>query len=316
MVKLFFALCGGIFLCFSSPIKSYIYEVKILRAWDEAAQEHKIIIGCSDFHDKMHEANSAQRTYITHLLAKQNQSMKIILEDLSSPNNSGSYGHKQFWLNSNRGILASLTKECIALGLDAENIEYRYCRVISLGGLLRQLDQSSYISQPACAIRIYSLIDEVQQMMQKILSYDDGSALNRWYKENCAEVKKSMHALRLQEHNALSSAAYFEKITQRSNRLLTLKKLLTFDSGLVDCALVHSIIHAADKGVIVALAGGTHIDRAFEQLKAQGYTQIYATPVSFIHDYDVANSLGSPIMPGGYCVKPEPIELTVLEEYL
>jgi len=314
--KLFFATLVGIAFCSVYSLKAYIYEIKVLRKWDDAAHRYQFVIGCSDFHDKTHSANGQQRSYLTHLLAKQNKSMKVILEDLSSPNNIGSYGHKQFWLNSNRGILASLTKECKTLGLDAENIEYRYCRVISLGGLLRQLDRSPYESQPACAIRVSSLVDEVRGAMKQVLNYNDGTSLNRWYKESCAQVKKSMQALGLDEHAPLSSAAYFEKISAGSNKLLILKRLLTFDSGLLDCALTHSIINTADKAIVVALAGGTHIDRAFEQLKARGYTQIYTTPVSFRHDYDVANALGSPIMPGGYCVKPEPIELSLLEEYL
>ena len=301
-------------ICFSLS-NGYIYEIKVLKKWDKETDNYCLIIGCSDFHDKMHPSNTAQRAYLTGLLSTCHSSMKVILEDLSSPNSSGSYGCKQFWLNSHRGILASLAKECSAQGLDVENIEYRYSRVIALGGLLTQLHESAYKSSPACAIRIGCLVDEVDQMIKKIETYCDNAGLNYWYKESCNRIKKNMRALHLESSKELSSAAYFEKEAPR-NRLIFLKKLLTFDSNLLDCALVHSIINTSNKSVIVALAGGTHIDRAFEKLVTQGYTQIYATPVSFRHDYDIANALGSPILPGGYCIKPAAIDLHILEEYI
>ena len=311
-----------LFFCFQiatpAMLHAYIYEIKVLRGWNKNSKKPCFIIGCSDFHDKMHQSNSEQRSYLTNLFKSQNAAAtKIILEDLSSPNVNGLYGHKQFWLNSNRGILASLTKDCKALGLDADNIEYRYCRVIALGGLLRQLNQSPYQSAPTCAIKVSSLVGEVQQMIKQISSYNDGQAMVHWYKESCAQVHRSMQSLYLSSYADTSCAAYFDKVARHGNRMLFLKRLLTFDSALLDCALVHTILSATGKkSTVIALAGGTHIDRAFEQLKLQGYTQVYATPVSFKRDYDVANALGSPIMPGGYCVKPEPIKLDVLKEYL
>ncbi len=315
-------IISALFFCFMmiipTVLNGYIYEIKVLRGWDKKNKKPCFVIGCSDFHDKTHNANTEQRTYLTHLFKSQDKATtKIILEDLSSPNNTGAYGHKQFWLNSNRGILASLTKDCKAMGLDADNIEYRYCRVIALGGLLRQINQSPYQSAPTSTIKVSSLIDEVQGMMKQVSQYNDGKSLVAWYKESCTQVRRSMQSLYMQSYAASSCAAYFDKVARYGNKLLFLKRLLTFDSALFDCTLVHNILRAVtNKSTVVALAGGTHIDRAFEQLKLQGYTQVYATPVSFKRDYDVANSLGSPIMPGGYCVKPEPIKLDVLKNYL
>ena len=39
---------------------AFIYEVKILRKWDNKYSRYQYVIGFSDFHDKIHEKNKMQ----------------------------------------------------------------------------------------------------------------------------------------------------------------------------------------------------------------------------------------------------------------
>lgn len=306
-----------IFLIWAGMLQSYIYEIKVLRKWDAQAQRYHYVIGLSDFHDKAHDANQVQRNQlVTMLCALKPATHKILVEDLSSPNEFGKGRCNQFMLTSQKGILASLAQQCHKLGLDVDNIEYRYCRVICLGGLLTQINESPYRFEPARTVRIATLLEEVEHMLAQIKEFSDGKQLNAWYGQSCNDVGHALKKLKFHASHSLSCADYIQKASASVDRMGLLKHLLTFDSALVDCLLVHAIINAANKERIIAIAGGTHITRAFDQLTKLGYSKLYSSKTRFNKDYDLANCLGSNIQPGGFCMKPVPLDVSVLQDFL
>lgn len=300
-----------------SFLQGYIYEIKVLRKLHPETKGYTTVIGLSDFHDKFDETNAAQRAQLIHYISQADkQKLKIIVEDLSSANSCGTCGWNQYILASTQGLLAGLSEQCKSQGCVTDNIEYRYCRVISLGGLLLQVHESPYNYQPACAITVSSLIQEVEDMVQRVKSFNDGSAINDWYKK-CSDLASSkLDTLYLHTHASLSSAAYVHKGASKNDRLAFLKELLTFDSALVDCALVHSVVQAKDQSCVLIIAGGTHIKNAFDQLQKFGYQPSYASTISYSREYDLSKALGSPIMNGGYAVKPKPIAIDIVKNYL
>lgn len=306
-----------IFFMWAGMLQGYIYEIKVLRKWDAKAARYHYVIGLSDFHDKAHDANVVQREQLVKMLCNINPaSSKILVEDLSSPNSFGKGRCNQFMLTSQKGILASLAQQCHKLGLDVDNIEYRYCRVICLGGLLTQINESPYRFEPARTVRIATLLEEVEHMLAQIQAYSDGKPLDAWYHQSCKEVSHALKKLKFHSFHSLSCADYIQQASKSVERMGLLKHLLTFDSALVDCMLVHAIANAADKERVVAIAGGTHITRAFDQLAKLGYSKMYSSKTQFHKDYDLANCLGSNILPGGYCMKPAPLDVSILQDFL
>lgn len=301
-------------MAFPMVVHAYVYEIKVLHVPHSMGNGY--IIGCSDYHDKFHPINDGQRAELLNYISKPNkQSIKLILEDLSSPNVNGTCGCNQFLLTSTKGILASLTKDCQAAGIPVDNIEYRYCRVVAFGGLLAQLDASPYLFQPACITRMQCIYDEIMKMLRIVESYRDGAVLDKWYHECCAQVYDALLKLQINKSVHLSGAAYIDEATKGRDRLAVLKQLLTFDGALFDCALVHSIVHTHKK-YVVAVAGGTHINRAFEKLVSLGYQPVYNSDTKIVRDYDMSKNIGSYQTPGGFCLKPEPVTLNILRTYL
>lgn len=294
--------------------RAYIYEIKIVSSKDKQT----LILGLSDFHDKTDPSNLEQRSFLLSLFdaIHDKSTAKILVEDLSSANIYGAMGCNQFLLASNQGILASLTKQCQQLHLDVDNLEYRYSRVIALGPMLSRIDENPFRFAPACSIRIAALLKEVEIMMNRIQHFKDMHELEQWYDQCCSVVIHKLQELQWHKVPDASCAAYLEKAYTQKNRMNFLKHLLTFDSSLFDCALLHSIVTAHNKNMIIVIAGGTHIQRSFEQLTKIGYKQTYATTVNFKRDYDLNRNIGSPVMPGGYCVKPHPINLEILKNYI
>lgn len=301
-------------MAWGSFVQGYLYELKVMRA--PGGRKQVYIIGCSDYHDKYHQANSEQRAELLSLIERNAGRVRLLVEDLSSPNTFGNHGCNPFLLTSNQGILASLTKDCQKRGVAVDNIEYRYCRVIAFGRMLAQPTASPFACQPACMTRMGCMYDEVMAMLRTIESFNDGPILNAWYKQTCNAVYKSLLDLQIPKLAGLSAAAYLEQQSKGRDRMALLKQLLTFDGGLFDCTLVHSIVNHKDSSVIMAVAGGTHIQRAFEQLARVGYEPVYNSEVSIHRDYDLQKNIGSQPQPGGFVLKPGPINLDKLKQYL
>jgi hypothetical protein len=293
---------------------AFIYEVKVLRKWDAAHKRYHYFIGCSDFHDKTHQSNGDQLKKIESLLAKCDRNItKVMLEDLSSPNNKGRLACGRFVVNSRGGILGGLAEKGRSLGLDINNIEFRYCRVTSLGPVLNNLKTDMETFPSVRSISMAHLVKEVQETISEVRSYNDGIALKKIYDDTIKDVSGYLSSLHMEKHQDMNVSSYLKAHSHENNRLDLLKKLLTFDSGLLDLRMLHGVVTGVDKSKVIAIAGGAHISRACELLEKVGYQQMQTTKVNFTKEHDLKKCLGSHIVDGNFCVKPEPISLDFLE---
>lgn len=304
-------VCGLI----ASGCSAFIYEVKVLKKWDEQRKRYHYFIGCSDFHDKRHDATKSQVAAIYGLLKQlPKKDSKIIVEDLSTVNNCGRKACGRFFLNSRGGILGGLAQTCQSHSLSVDNIEYRYCRVIALGPLLHDLKADVNTIPSMKGIHVRDIVQEMQSTVNEIKRYDDGAHLASWYSKHLKELAYQIERLKMDRHTHESMADYVHKYTTHATRLKALKHLLTFDSALLDVKMVHSVQAAADKERVVAFAGGTHIARVVDMLKKMGYKEIYSSQSNYFREHNLDKCLGSNITDGTFCVRPHPVSHEVLRK--
>src|SRR5579872_576077 len=142
-IKRWAGLCAFTMLTACSVGYSFIYEARVLKKWDPATHEYRFFIGLSDFHDKAHEATGRQLEALEQLLSSCNKNKtRIMLEDLSSRGSQGRHTCGRFVINSRGGILGGLVQKCQEKDLLVDNVEYRYCRVSSLGPVLNNLKEN------------------------------------------------------------------------------------------------------------------------------------------------------------------------------
>lgn len=298
----------------SASLNAYIYEITVMKAPGKNGQ---MVVGLSDFHDKLHPSNTHQRASLLSLLnaIEHKNAYKLLIEDLSSINAQGAFGCQSYALVSKQGILAGLTQECKALGLDVENLEYRFSRVIALGPLLHEQYANPFQFQPACSIRIDTLISEVEAMIDYLKHSITEKNLSAWYKTCSRAVLTSMRRLGLYSCKHMSCAAFIHANTTSNTRLTFLKGLLTFDSTLLDCAFVNALTRAASQSHVIIVAGGTHIKKTCEQLNRMGYSHVYASELRMM---PVDNGITTQLSTANskQLKKPEPISLDMLSQYI
>jgi len=307
VVSCFLMLCANSF--------AFIYEVKVLRKWDDKNRRFHYFIGLSDFHDKIHKSNQNQLKKIEKLLAQLDKSKtKIAIEDLSSVNASGRSSCGRYYVNSRGGVLGGLAQTTSAMGLDVSNVEFRYCRVVALGPVLNNLQDDLHKFPSVTTTNMQVLHDEIMNEVKDILAYEDGPLLKKVYSTIVEQIKTQIKKLHIEEHKHLTVAQYLEKHSNAKNRLELLKNLLTFDSNLLDLRLTHVVTSEVDtKDKVIAIAGGAHIGRVSELLQKFGYKDVSTTKVAFAKEYNLQQCLGSNIVDGAFCVKPQPIELDFLD---
>lgn len=309
------ALCIGICGLFFSGSSAFIYEVKVLKKWDQSHNRYQYFIGCSDFHDKRHNATSSQISAIKGLLmAAPRDHTKIIVEDLSTENNCGRKACKRFHLNSRGGILGGLTQTCRAYHLQVDNIEYRYCRVIALGPLLHNMKADVSTMPPLRGIQMRDILEETQATVDEIKQYNDDRRLVAWYAQTIKELEPHIQRLQMRKYSGDTVAYYVRSYASQKTLLKMLKYLLTFDSALLDVKMIHSIQIAANKERIIAFAGGTHINHVVDILKKIGYKEVYATQSKYFHEHNLDKCVGSQITNDSFCVRPHPIENEVFKK--
>lgn len=300
---------------FRSP--AFIYEAKTMRKWDSAHNRYHYFIGLSDFHDKTHQVNGNHLAIIENVIRKSNPSdIKIVLEDLSSASTTGRQACGRFMVNSRGGVLGGLATTCKNMGHEADNIEFRYCRVTALGPVLNNLQQSVDAFPSVSMTPMQTLHREIADTIDEIKTYEDGNILKPLYQKSLDEVQKLFKMLHLDQHLTGSVAQYLKTHSTQKDRLELLKHLLTFDSALLDIRIVHSVLRSAHISKTMVIAGGAHINKAAELLEKAGYQQVNNTSVSFTKEHDLQRCLGSHIVDGAFCVKPQPIKLDFLESTL
>ncbi len=301
----------------SGSCLAYIYQIHVLRRWDKELKQYQYIIGLSDFHDKSLPINKTHRRYLKHVLSRcPVQKTKIVVEDLSSTNSNGRRSCGRFAINSRGGVLGGLADELKSMNADVENIEYRYCRVVSLGPLINNVHVAVDSFASSNSLAIDALYREVLQEINQVRSFADGRALSSSYKRTINHVKCSLKQLQLDRYKNMSVADYCARFAKSGNRLNMLQTFCTFDSDLLDLKLVHEVVNAHQQSHIIAIAGGTHIEHAANLLKRAGFKPVFVSRLSSLHEYDLGKCLGSNIVDNSFCIKPEPVDITLIERFL
>lgn len=297
---------------------AFIYEVVVLQRWVPERGSYQRVIGLSDFHDKQHGSNKEQLATIKTLLRRQNPKVtKIIVEDLSTGrDNNGQGSCRQFSINSRGGILGGLARSCKARGLCVDNVEYRYCRVAASGPVLNNLHQNPHSLPSACGVTVRDVTDEIHRVMDDVKKYTSSEVFARYCAQALQEVHSQLKELRLTQQAHRSMADYLHRHSTADARLEFLKRLLTFDSGLIDLKILHSIMSAPQFTNVIVIAGGSHIARVRDMLMCSDYDLVYTTQVSSIREYDLQRCIGSTIVDGAFCVRPESIDLQMLGMFL
>ena len=295
----------------------FIYQISVLKKWDPQYNKFHYFIGCGDFHDKAHEKTTEQQKQIDALLNQCNaQNTKVILEDLSCKGGKRYGACGTYKINSRGGILGGLTQKCKDLGLPVENIEYRFCRVVALGPVLKNITFPPDKLSSVKGTKVAALLSEINEIVKEIRAYGDGDVLHKIYKQGINESLSHLHRLQLDKNKQMPVSHYLNMYTTSRNKMRIVKRLLTFDSGLLDLKLVHSVVNARDKERVIAFAGGSHIAQVSKLLQQVGYKKVYSTHLSYGKEYDLKRCLGSHITAGKFCVKPKPVNLDVLKKFL
>ena len=128
-------------------------------------------IALSDFHDKAHPSNDDQRPTIEDLLKKINPNKyKVVVEDLCSLSNAATTKKVNFYIASKGGILAGLGDFCRTNNIPFENVEYRYCRVATMGPVINNLSASPHLFLSTRSIELGVLVDEIEQTLNSLAS--------------------------------------------------------------------------------------------------------------------------------------------------
>ncbi len=277
-----------IFFLFNS-LDAYIYQAIIMKKWNDLRNRYHYVIGLGDYHIKHDSVIKKQHNQLRSLLTNMDaQCCKVITEDLSVPNVDGRCGSGKFRINSRGGFLGGITEKCRNMGLDADNFEYRYARVCSIGPVLKDVTKDPKAYPSVVGISVGDVVKEIKDESQKIVKFDDGRVLNDWYRASVEQVDKKIVAYGLTDHK-MSMADY---LASKQNNPTLLEKLLTFDRALLDAHIVHSVVNT-NKENICLLAGGSHIERVSQMLEKVGYKRVLELPKINAHAARIESSLQS-----------------------
>lgn len=327
--------------------KSFIYDIKVLRKWDNINKRYSYFIGLGDFHDRAHRATDLQIGQIDDFVKRCTpQKTKLILEDICSEPNNGVKFCPQFNINSTGGILGAIADRyrnffgqnnggfCRSDFVD--NVEYRFCRVASLAPVINNIniDCKNFISTSKIYINCFK--NEIINAIGEIKSYDDkNKVLQDFYKNSIALVNEQVKKLKFNENLGYSVADYInlykdnKSVCEDKNKLNLVKKLLVFDSCLLDSKILHSIFkNFNNKQNFIVIAGGSHIKSVSSVLIKIGYEKVYESVV--VADIGNAKNCDKGVIFGRKpgvenCAssapdidncKPAPADLTVLDKFI
>ena len=197
-----------------------------------------------------------------------------------------------------------------------QNIEYRYCRVVALGPVINNISSDPNSFPSTKRMTVSHLMQEIEQTYNDLLFSSMTSSFKNQFMEKSQNVNKSMQKLNLMNHHQKSIAEYLATTTTPINRLEVVKNLLTFDGILIGFKLVDAAIKADEKEKIIAFAGGTHINEAYDLLqKIDKWEPVTHSELNAIKS-SVARGINAPLNEKGLQNKPQPISLELLEHYL
>ena len=292
---------------------SFICEVYSIKKSNPATTGPTWVIGLGDLHDKRHPTTQAQKDEIMRFLSLlPADQVTVLTEDLSSP---GSFGRREcgnFWINSRGGVLGGITQDCQVRGLDAQNHEFRYCRVSSLGPVINGVQSDLESLGSTGSIKMADLHKEIRQEIDLIRTFNDGLSLKKAYGENIAGTEKLIDKLKVQSEQGLTVAQYLKKAVPVDKRPAFVRLLLTFDSELLDCKFLHAIKAAKNKKYVILIAGGAHVKRVCDLLLQDGYHKHCAFTLQDERVFDKKRCNGRTIENDQYCIMPRAIDLSCL----
>lgn len=303
-------------LCFWVQIAvSYSYDIKVLKKWQPPLQCYHYWIGVCDFHDKAHPANSIQRKKIEDTLPSSNvNDILVIVEDLSSCNDSGRNGCGPYYINSRTGILAGLGGFCKDHHIPVCNVEYRYCRVVALGPVINNISADPALFPSTKKMTVASLLQEIEHAFMQLLLGNPHTALCTACNEKAKNVQSTIKKLHLSHDHHKTIAEFLTDRTTPLNRLDMVKTLLTFDGIFIGLKIADASLKADSKKKVIVFAGGTHINEAYELLqKVGGYEPVTASDIQSGTPINKAISTNAS---EHYLSKPQPVSLELLEHYL
>ncbi len=293
----------------------YIYYVSILKKKSNEQDKEVVVIGLGDYHDKDHPANESQRVYLETFLQRCNPSkIKLIVEDLSSFNNNGKGICCNYVITPRGGILGKLADQARRYGVNVDNVEYRFCRVVGIGPLLNNRKMNPQTFPAAKTLTMNSLYKEVLDEMEHITQFKDGDKANALYQRFLAQVKKSFNRLKLDKVKDVMIADYCARFLH-NNYVKQLEHLCIFDSPLIDAKILHAIVSSDDCNLIIVVAGGSHIEKMVSSLETIGYTKA-KLPINAVNGHQLLeNSLNQDkVNNRGY--RPPAIDLKMLDEWV
>lgn len=292
-------------------IDAYLYQAVVMKKWNDLRNRYHYVIGLGDYHIKHDDAIKKQHDQLKSLLSQGDpQDFKILTEDLSVANTDGREGCGKFRINSRGGFLGGITEKCRTIGLDTDNLEYRYARVCSIGPVLKNSEKDPKAFASVAGISVGDVVKEIKDESRKIKNFNDGSVLNSWYYASVEQVDKKIIAYGLTDHS-MSMADYL--LNKKGNSKF-LEKLLTFDCELLDANIVHSVVNT-DKDKICVLAGGSHIERVSQMLEKVGYKKVVQLPAFSSTETQLESCVQSENGMRARAIVPHSIDLNHLKRF-
>lgn len=253
----------------------YIYYARVEKIIKNNQPQYIVLL--SDYHDKRHPANKHHRKTLVSLLQKLKAiNVKLIVEDLSSVNNDGRMICCNYAINCAKGVLGHLANKARSFGIGVDNVEYRYCRVASIGPLINNIELNPHSFRSSAGITLLMLYQEIFNEIEKVKRYDDGKLFNAFYKRVMIQVQNRLAQMGLYTRNEAFSVAQHCVKLQKKNYKKELEKLCIFDSALIDVNILHSIMQSIQP-IIFVVAGGSHIEQVCKKIKQMGGETIFST---------------------------------------
>jgi hypothetical protein len=176
-------------------------------------------------------------------------------------------------VNTRGGFLGGITDTIKRYGCRADNLEFRYCRVVALG-LAAAGNSGKRARALQEAIKLDQFIKETQSQLSTIGRYQDTS-MTQWYRSCTQVVETAMAKLALVGYQKQTVREYLHAASQKNKQQeMVLEELLSYDSPLFDVRLVHEVLNDVQHKSVVVIAGGTHVREAFDALAKAGYEHV------------------------------------------
>ncbi len=295
---------------------AFVYESCVLKKWNGKLGRYQYFVGLSDFHDNTHPANSTQLNQLQTIIQQSLPGLVIGSEDITSPGITRSETCGKFGIRAEGSILAGFAQACRSQKLPFNNFEYRYCRVAALGPVLNNVDLNMHNFDSTSQILVAALVKEIETVFDEIRAYQDGAVMRDFYNLCSVQVKGNMQRFGLYAHQNKSVADYLELMTTSQDRIEFIKRLLTFDSVVLDLRMLHSVLNEQQRGTYLMFAGGSHTSRVAQLLTKFGYEKVQNKQSNISREYNLGKCLGSNIFDGAYCQRPAPIDVQTIEQFL